>query len=554
MSVLRFSKLVLILALFIYSLVQFSLGISCNTESTTSSCKLSDSCLADNPLEHEEEECQRNDSYSSAPATYSHLNITVCPRHGSGYSRCSARVSNHSSDHFLITKINPVDLYALDPEHFSMSVSWNYTDAELAISQARGSLRGYELRVVQNSTVVVCVCMWEPRVFNITLGYNPNLRFRHSSMKIEVFTLPFDPIFPEDHYSRSTELVWPSTCNDKRIIQSLGFCPPILYGSPQHVIARSKLLISGLKELKVSWDHPKVSPLPPAYYVDVYSGRTNFTIIANRTLRIKISGLNSSLSYSVQVQAYSSCSGLSSYYSGLGDKIGCGRLSNLVSEDLATTSSSSPPPPPHSDHSLFIIALPVSFLILLALIIAVICIVVHYRRKLNVKGREAIPSDPWVDYLVPSIKPDKIDVLVLYSLKTPIAERSFIERNIVGRLKQERFNVLSCNDYTEKTVVEWVEEQVRLARSVLIVCNKSFHDEWEATKERSPLINSLMIIIRSLSLSDIEKYATVLLDEGEACFIPDNLYLSKSMKRFVMQADMKYDDLEKINSFIRVNS
>lgn len=143
----------------------------------------------------------------------------------------------------------------------------------------------------------------------------------------------------------------------------------------------------------------------------------------------------------------------------------------------------------------------------------------------------------------------KPDVLVLYSLKTPKSEQELIERCVVARLKQ-RYHVNSCNDHTEKTIMQWVEEQARYAHSVLIICNKSFHAEWNSG-HRGPLLNSLVAIINSaVSHDNISKYATVLLTSGSDQYVPDNLYI-EGMTRFVVEMEGEDADME---DFLKQNS
>ena len=65
-------------------------------------------------------------------------------------------------------------------------------------------------------------------------------------------------------------------------------------------------------------------------------------------------------------------------------------------------------------------------------------------------------------------KPVRVDAFVLYSFSTPTHEKIEIEKYIVGFLKLQHFKVISCNDHTEKTIMQWVEENARLAHVVFI--------------------------------------------------------------------------------------
>ena len=59
------------------------------------------------------------------------------------------------------------------------------------------------------------------------------------------------------------------------------------------------------------------------------------TVFVNGSNYVKISGLFPNSGWSVQVQGYSPCSGIASFYSGGSNRIGCGDWSKLkVAEDF----------------------------------------------------------------------------------------------------------------------------------------------------------------------------------------------------------------------------
>ena len=537
--------------------INFGLTVRCETDNT-SSCYQSSSCLTNHPLPQQVEQCHRNYVYNNEPAMYGSYNVTECPANG---HHCDAYV-NHNENTALYFKIRSVSsmLYSLDPLYFSMNVRWNYTDVQRAINQPVYPLRGYELRVQQNDSVLKCLCIWEPHLFNISLG--TKFRFRSfSSMTIKILTLPLGRNLRESYFTTHNSSDWPSTCNTRGLVHDLSNCPINIYSSPRNVQSYSRFSSDGTKALQISWNHPETSLPPPldvSYYVNVAGEHDNFTFVVNGTQSVTINDLESSQNYSVQVQVYSPCSGYSSFSSSSTGLIGCGMLSGPVSETPIITTSSvisttqSEPLPTSSMATAsailgVFIAVPLILSMLLLFLLSAVIILILYKRKEK--------QLPFYAKIFPNFFLDKsqLDVLVVYSLNTPEAEQCDIEKFVVGRLKQRGFSVRSCNDHTEKTIMQWLEEQARIAHSVFIVCNKSFFKEWNA-QNRTQLINSLKTIIDSaVSQGSIEKFAMILLEKGHTQYIPDNLYLRGTMK-FVMGEKSKLLDMDKIIKFIKIDS
>ncbi len=533
----------------------------CESEDPTSSCHLSQSCQLENPISLELEECSRDSAVFNGSALYDGFNITECIRHDDDYDHCHAAVphTDYSERYFILHNVTNT-LYPLNHEHFNMNVSWFYSGYDFGKASIHSiyPLVGYELRVKHGRDVLKCLCVWDTNLFKLSLRFNPKLMYGHSSQDIlvAVSALPYKLSNSEMFFVKSETVAWPTSCNSELLVpHSLAYCPGPLQDSPQNI----QFIYRTSEELQVSWSHPSVSPHPAEYYIYITDGQENYTILANKTRSIFISGLNSTQQYSVQVQAYSRCSGLSNSISGSGEGIGCGLLSDSISVrplpivtshsfttfTTPTVNISSTPPhhqPTHLRVFYIAITIPLIVFILLVLIIVVVIAVILHR----------IPKPISDDRIVHPKSSLKSDVLVLYSQNTPLEEQIFIQTYVVARIKVEGMSVRSCNDHNfEKTIAQWVEEQVRHSYNIFIICNKSFYKEWNS--EKTPLLNSLETIISSAaSHKNIDKYATILLGKRDKNMIPDNLYL-KGMKSFVIGEDVKPKYMNEIVRFIKHN-
>lgn len=532
---------------------------------SASSCSVGGSCLSDHPPGEELQQCRELYAHREPAVMPSYAQ--ECPKDGQHYLRCD-QVVNHTpleNDYFLIQSVHS-ELFSLDPQHFAVNVSWVYPDAVQAstLPPLSKRLRGYEVRirgvVRGNNTVVGCWCLSDPDVFGIELGTGLLHYSLFTSMKIEVLTLPFDPTYGEDYYLASQSRSWPRSCYTPSVRHSPDSCAPPLSVSPWDVRVTS-VSANSTKQLAVSWSHNSpAAPPPHVYYVYGASKSDNFSVMVNETRHVTITGLNTAERYTIWVQGYSRCSGTSSFISTEG--IGCGHLSDGVTDTTIpvepTTTELSPLPQQISLLvPLILMGLAILVLVILTPLSVLLGVVLYRCNYCCSKKPSPIPVIPEEEmgygaytYKQLKVKPD---VLVLYSLKTPKSEQELIERCVVARLKQW-YHVNSCNDHTEKTIMQWVEEQARYAHSVLIVCNKSFHGEWDSDN-RGPLLNSLVAIINSaVSHDNISKYATVLLKSGSDKFVPGNLYI-KGMTRFIVETEKEDADIpEDIFSFLKQNS
>lgn len=559
--------------LFLYVVLQLSsqvfvnaVSYDCHTETerrgSSSSCSVSDSCVSEHPPSDEQQHCHDLYMYRGPKAARMPNYVQECPRLGEYYLRCNETVHHTPEDnlYFLMDSVSS-ELFSLDPRHFAMNVSWYYPDYGNAVSQG---LRGYEVRIRSGTSFIGCWCLLNHSVFNIELGLDLSLEYNLSSpMKIEVLTLPFDGInYRDDYYLVRQSRPWPPSCHAHGVMHNYNSCFPPIYDSPQDITIHSSL-VNSTKELVVSWSHPSLSHL---YYVYGVSENHNFSLVVNGTQLVTVTGLNSSEKYSVTVQGYSQCSGASFGLS----VISCGTISDPVNESALnhatsvfsptsfpstsvpfTSTITTTPPKSPLVHFLIPAMMLILLLVLVPIFILTSCVIYwHYCR--HAKPITDIMADVPSGYVHLYPKPFLAEVLVLYSLKTPQAEQVLIEQTLVAFLKQH-YIVNSCNDHTEKTIMQWVEEQARHAHSVLVICNKSFYEEWESP-QCTPLINSLkMIIESSVALGKSNKFATVLLKHSSDQYIPNNLYL-QGMRKFLINVDNKMANLDGIFAFLRNNS
>lgn len=509
--------------------------------------------------------------------------VQECPKLDRFYLRCD-EVVNHvdrEDEYFKIRSVSS-ELLSLNPQYFAVNVSWDYPDAVKAFTLPPPSkrLRGYEVRIRRNNVVVGCWCVSGHNVSSIAIGAGRTPRFQYTAsttMKLEVLTLPFDPKYGEAHYLTSQSRDWPPECNGYSVARAPGSCTPPLVPTPWNVRVNSTPTDDSSKKLAVSWSHSSPTPPPHVYYVYGASDHGNFSVVVNGTKQVAITGLNSSGTYTVWVQGYFHCSGTSAFISGgftRSAAIGCGGLSDWVAESTSLPLGSPPVPTtplvfttttttttqlPHQHIPLLLPLILSGLAVVLGSLTAVsVLLGVLIYRCYRKSPSPIIVDEHDLGYeyqvIVPQIKPKpkvKPDVLVLYSLKTPSSEQELIECYVVARLKQ-KYRVNSCNDHTEKTVVQWVEEQARHAHSVLIVCNESFHSDWNS-RDRSPLLNSLNAIINSaVSHDNLSKFATVLLRSDSDRYIPDNLYI-EGMTSFDVDVDGVYADMEDVFNFLKQN-
>ena len=540
-------------------------SITCTTAGElNSTCLPSGACYEEHSIPEQQEECESKLLHINKTVSFSGYNITECDRDHTGFNRCNAL---KAIDHAYLVSSLSFTIVPLDAQHFSMDVSWSWFDDDF--KSTHGKLVGYELRIssvaARSDATMKCLCIWEPFLRNISLGFDPALHYRASSfnkeenMMVTLFTLPYNEIWQYKLYSVNELMSWPITCQNYDRTDTDIFCPVQLPNAPTRVSVLSRLSANATKELDVSWISRSVAPPPSeTYYATVFDNLNNitmrFVVIGSRN--IKISGLHANTNYSFHVQVYSICSGISLFYSNYSRDIGCGALSNITKESFLLSTTASPVFPIstgythfHNHRVLFIASTSImaSLILAFALVGLLFLSIFLYHKRYRMGIRED-PNPSPLQLVDPQ---SKLDALVLYSQGSPTSEQIEIEQYIVCLLKRDRLKVLSCNDHTEKTIMQWVEENARSAHAVFVVCNKEFYNEW-GMQFRTPLINSLEVIIASaVSQKTIKKYATVLLKPSDEQYIPDNLYL-KGIRSFVVGARATTRNRAEFISFIKM--
>ena len=87
---------------------------------------------------------------------------------------------------------------------------------------------------------------------------------------------------------------------------------------------------------------------------------------------------------------------------------------------------------------------------------------------------------PRVQILPHFLHPPTIDILLVYSLRTPTTEVEYILENFVQPLRLYRVRVLFYDTlYGRIGIPQWMENSVAQSSKVFLVCNSQFKKEWE---------------------------------------------------------------------------
>ena len=527
------------------------LGSSCSTCATNATCLLNHSCSTDHSKDSQLPECSRMSRRTGVakPTFTSTTTIYDCPLN----KHCTSRTELNDSYQFIKVSSVRGRYIPENASHFALDVIWDWFQHDL---DSIHLIKGYELRVKKDRALIKCLCILDTNIRNISLGVEDAFKYDsapNQKLELSLATFPFDGDWEPYVFTETYSISWPKLCNGSNV------CLPQLPLAPSLETNYIK------KELKISWT--ATSP-EGVYYVELRNTPHNetITIFVNGSSCVMVSGLPFLDSWSVRVQSYATCSGLSTYFSGISHTIGCGpwSLYYYVTEStvpLTLSTTSLPNRQPSQNFSLVVsIVIGLFFVVIVS---AAATIIFFYLWRINSTQHTTSDDErsimpmyspfPKAPAKVEAQKPAKVEALVLYSLGTPTHERIEIEKYVVGFLKQQHFKVISCNDHTEKTIVQWVEENARRAHAVFIICNKQFGLDWKMNT-RPQLVNSLeMIVASAVGQNHIKKYATILLRPEDEKYIPDNLYF-KGMKSFVIGSKASCDEKANLASFVKFNS
>ena len=274
---------------------------------------------------------------------------------------------------------------------------------------------------------------------------------------------------------------------------------------------------------------------------------------ATDTISISLLLLDTSLVYfKVRLSAHYPCAGIATPNNDDREAIGCGMAVVLpvpppsvytatlaeptLAEPTTMPSETAPPTLPSNfsnftdgppDHTLAIAFAGSALMVLL--VIAVITLItvlkcVHHCNRTSSKP-SFYPPPPLP--LPPSIPQRSWKALVVYSEKCDNDEVQYILCNVVQALHLTQGIQVSYSDDSELShgcVVSKLEEKVKQADAVLIVCNEAFKKDWN--EQKTARINALRFLIMSKVGSgtiDSNKFAVVVLDNESDCIPSDFL-------------------------------
>ena len=456
-----------------------------------------------------------------------------------------------------------LDYSATSPKHMSVCVSWTLTESS-------GRNGGFEVRLLKRyksyNNPIYHFCVMDSSQRKLCIN-NLEYELIYKDHLIEVFPYPLAPDDNIQTFSKTVTLRRDiAGCAD--IKQIRGACGPKSYKASENVVMRSCLHKDGTKDLAISWDRPSGADAPAeVYFLYIDGGERIAYFKVKNTTRVTLKNMNSSLTYSVEVQAYRYCAGLGNYY--VSDRFGCGAVSNKVTETsaecplqnltitdalISSTLSTLRNQLNHSVHhedapSLSGIVLyltlavgtlaagVVAAVVLTAMLYAGVRIFKHFRTTSLMKV--LIYPEP-----VQNTK-----VLVFYAPSMTEGRLKSLQEQLVFPLLQY-FDVVTPNDIGSGNISIWLEDVMKSVDSIFLVGNKEFCCDWMKSKEeRSPVMNSLELLISSAAAQDtISRFGFVSAEDSiQDVFIPDNSYL-KVMPVFLL--GQKTCDIDKLYQFV----
>ena len=155
------------------------------------------------------------------------------------------------------------------------------------------------------------------------------------------------------------------------------------------------------------------------------------------------------------------------------------------------------------------------------------------------------------------LRPHTIDILLVYSLRTPTAEVEYILENFVQPLRQYEVRVLFYDTlYGHIGIPQWMESSVAKSSKVFLVCNSQFKKEWEDSSA-SVMEGNLVHLLKQNFFAHVRtnsdymaKYALLFTkanQKAESCIA--SCYLQNLQKFLVDSEDPT--KLEHVAKFIR---
>lgn len=450
--------------------------------------------------------------------------------------------ASNSPTPILANPINYVNvsLHALDSFYFAINISWDH--------QSQNSSEGYQLRFKRGreDDVKDCICFYSPD--KRTLYYDdsialivPKYEFDGNDLVVELSQIGVGKAVNDS-------MKWPKTCLDINHNSSTCFLPNALpiYAAPSNVTVCKYYSPSENLSLNIEWDYMTDYIDPTIYYIKVLYQ----TFVANNTRSVTISGLDDSSDYKVIVSAYVHCSGAANHrdLASLRLSLGCSKLSNVITPDVC--------PSPTTESPAMTYTSSVTSTAVNSPPLTTIPVLLGANRNIilgsGVAGGSAVVVIISVSILVILLllnfsrrKPNKHLPLTDYSVFLVHAPHTSREKEIysyvVCRLR-EYFNVVTSSGKERGDIIQWMEEQERKAKAVLLVFTKEFLNEWNES-EKSKVVASVQALLHSaVSLENLDKYAIIVLDEkAKDNYIPDNHYL-KSLNVYVLGKERNQEE------------
>ena len=303
-------------------------------DSPDGTCSKSESCMTD----YREEECHILINPVILPPPLP-PDITRCPVFGlTDYGRCIPESSVNINE-AILRESNmsvTVNLYSINVQSFAMVIAWNHV---------YNPTEGYEVRIKEDGKVRECYCIRNRsrRSFYVD-DRTPFNYLMDKKLDIEILLLSTN--LPEDIIKTSFSSEWPSSCLDINYNETT--CGLPVYHPPGDVNVYRHLTTPQTVTLDINWNYTTEFNDPRVYYIQIQEVNNSLdgfyqTFVTNNTKSVQISQLNSSLKYTVKIQAFVQCSGLANwtlYFDGI-IALGCGYWSRLLKPSLLIPFSSS---------------------------------------------------------------------------------------------------------------------------------------------------------------------------------------------------------------------
>lgn len=573
--------------------------VTCQSNGCDECCVASESCSSKHTVMSESHHCRHQRSLPPRLDTPEIPGVmTLCPYdvHILRYGECEgSRVTDRAESVGDYGKPNLVgaEFQSVDFDAFSMTVKWEHTDAEILSSFSNlSSVRGYEIRIYekkpgQSESVLLCFCVTDPSVRNISDIHSTVFQYNELwQMIVEVRAFPSLSGRDESNTRRNCSLLtgcsttescldncysWPQNCLNFLPSYNPLLCTPPLYSRPMIVKAEMRLVNesdpdSDAGKLDLSWKPPEMDydlfPVPDTYYVIIENGDITFNWMVVNSTDISVLSLNYTATCVVFITAYVPCSGLSQNAQSTGDA-GCGNYErkdpDIILPPPPTTTAFTQTTMPGTVRTREPTAIAVAIsaaVILICVFITLITAFILWRRNEH-KTKSNISNICIRNEILPLPKPSpKVRVFVFYPKDTEREDETTIQTYLVAPLSEYDAikEVKSSDDpYFERGhIPESIDKGFREADFVVIVCNSLFLSEWNCDK-CSPSVQLLKRYMGNVSIrsdDSISKLITVILDEQKKELLSHSRLNLGSLRNFIVTESTWEREVENIVEYM----